>query len=188
MNIEKLYELLEKFITNENIISIKRERIDPDNILATPLVFSQRFLLIVYWYDFFFGGYKIIRINDITDVVQGASELFLEKIYKEEKIIENHKNFPMPNMLSWQQIFKWLFSLNLITIIENEGLDNSDFHIGKILNTKSDTVEISEFDGAGRWIEDTSVVDYENISCVTVQDRYSELMGKYAGELGGERS
>ena len=183
---KKLKDLLEGYIENKNIISIERQKIDPHKIIATPLKMSQHLLLFAYWYDFFPNGFKIIKMDDITSIRHDDSEIFIEEINRNEKIKIDSKRIDSISIINFQQVLKMLAELNVIVTVEHEGYQDSDFYIGEILSIKPESAEILEFDSAGKWYEKSSTVKYEDITCVTFNDNYSLLMGKYA-KLGKEK-
>ena len=173
-------DLLKTYIENRSIISIKREKIDNNTILSTPLKVSTDFLLLAYLYDFFLNGYKIVKIEDITQLKQSDSEKHIEEICNKERILEFRQNFDSLSLTNWQSIFRWISYTDQIVTIESEKLNGSEFYIGSIIVVESDSLAILQFDGAGIWDKDRSIIKYDSISCITFGDMYSSLMGKYA--------
>jgi hypothetical protein len=180
---KKFYDPLENFIKNENIISIKRENLDESKLVSIPVKMSKKLLLVKYWYDFLFDGYKIIRIRDITEIKQ---EMVIEEIHKREKITTNSGNITSLDIDGWQQIFKWMFSLDIIVIIECERINEIDFYIGRILDVRTKAVKILHFDGEGKWDENKTVIKYQHITCVSFYCRYIKFMSRYVACTSSE--
>ena len=176
----KIFDSLENFIKNENIIGIKRENIDENTLLSIPLKISKKFLLVKYWYDFLFDGYKIVRIKDITEIKQVK---VIEEIHKLENIIVENEDITPINIDGWQEMFKSMFSLNMIIIIECERTTGVDFYIGKILNVKKIALDILYFDGEGKWDENKTTIKYKYITCVSFSSRYIKFMSRYVNYI-----
>lgn len=148
-------------------------------MLTIPLSASSEYLLIAELYDFFPNGYKIIRIEDITSIKHGESEKFVEEIIKKENI-QIIYNLSSRDLTSWHAIFNWLALEDRPIIIESEMFENPKFYIGKIINIKTGSIELLQFDGAGVWYKKSTTILYKKISSITFNDKYSLLMSKYA--------
>jgi hypothetical protein len=174
---KKIVNSLKDYIKNENIVSIERNKIDNDWLLSMPLKSSTTLLLLSHLNEFLFDGFKIIRIGDITKL---RHEPTVEEILKREKIAIALEDEQSINIEGWRQAFIELSSINPIVIIECEHLENVDFYIGEIKNVTSESVELLYFDGDGKWDNEISIIDFIDITCVTINDRYSTFMGRYA--------
>jgi tetrahydromethanopterin S-methyltransferase subunit F len=137
---------------------------------------SQKYLLVKYWYDFLFDGYKIVRLEDITEVIQ---EKFVEKIHEREKIVANNELTAPINIDGWQQIFCGFLFSNMVISIECEHIDGVIFYLGKILGATASSVEILQFDGEGKWDECKTMVEFQDITCISFNSRYIKIMSKY---------
>jgi hypothetical protein len=173
----KINTSLKDFINNKNIVSIERKYIDKNKIISVPIKLSKTLLLIKYCYDFIDDGFKIIRLKDISAMKQ---EKVIERINKIEGFLGDSANSISIPIEEWRQVFCCLLSLNKTIIIECEYLNGCRFYIGKILKVKSESVEIITFDGKGKWDKEASIIKYKKITCVTFDDRYSIIMGRYA--------
>ena len=165
---------------NNNLTEIERKNIDTSNILATPLKVSNELLLIAYWYDFVMDGFKVIRISDITNIIQNESIEFIKMIFEKEKIKADELDIQTINISSWYSFFKEIKKEQQIVIVESERKTDSDFYIGRIEMVEDNNLKLLCFDTAGNWDNEASIIGYSNITCVTFQDRYSSYMGKYA--------
>lgn len=168
--------LLNECIKNNWHCCIKREEIDDNQYHSIPVQISKELLLFRYIYDFEFDGYKIIRLEDITYVRHDEQEIFSEMIFRKEHIVQT-KNIPKINLDNMKSIFQNLIHKDVI--IECEILEQNTFLIGKIESVTDKTVDILNFDGVGCLDDIPTTVNYSDITCITIDSRYQNVITKY---------
>ncbi|MBE6876220.1 MAG: hypothetical protein E7496_05765 [Ruminococcus sp.] len=123
--------------------------------------------------DFQLNGFQIRRVADIRKIETRTDACTL--INRKQEILKNIKK-PTINLGSWQTVFESLERLKCFLIIENEYKEK--ISVGRIIKVKKKSVVFQEFDADGKWQESTEI-DFENITTVTFKDRYSSTWQKY---------
>ncbi len=172
-------ELLEKTIKAFQEIKITREKIDLNAIHCYPLLMSDKLLLIQYLYDYEVDGYMIVRLKDITSVRSGDLERFSESIIKNEGIIEDIKNPFFQSVENWNEVFGKLRVMGNNIIIECESTDHSKFYIGEIIDIHEKSISLLNFDGLGEWDEEPTEILYSDITSISFDKRYINIISKY---------
>lgn len=177
-------EKIDKAIDEKRIIRLEREHIDPNCINGVPLLRSKNLLLIEYYNDFYWDGYKVVRIGDVTGVYYNEEERFYERILKQEGIYKGLNIPELEGMYDWKYLFEKLKKLYQTVIIECEEYDIEDFYIGKVLEIKEKQLQFLYFDTMGRWRERPNEINYNEITSVSFADRYSAIYSKYCQPTG----
>lgn len=177
-------EQLLEHINHARYIQINRDEIDDDSLSGIPLSIGNRLLLIKFYYDFSFDGFKILRMQDLTEVRYNATDKFVEKILIEEGLISEEQQSIIKNLDHWKDTFLELKTLNKNIIVELEDYDGDDlsFFIGKIIEVNNDFISFRHFNSIGEWEEKPEKIFYKDISIVTFDDRYSSIISKYVND------
>lgn len=180
MNKLEIKRMINEAIDQRHQIHITRINIDENPIDCIPIAAGKKLLLVEYLYDFLFDGYLVIRINDITSIRSGEIERYSEHIFNSEGIVNHNKLSTIEFDDNWDNIFRWLQSLNEFCIIECESLSSSsNFYIGKIENIRKDSVDLLNFNAIGKWDKHHTNILYEHITLVSFKTRYIDIMRKY---------
>lgn len=178
MNIKKLYNKVEYIFKNKELCTININDSESE-ITGYILDYNNDFLLLQAIYDFVFDGYRIVPFKQISHFVYNNTKRHLSKICKSEGIIP-HNDFALScNISNFDTIFKYLFenekyiALTLINSIHS-------FVLGKIVGIYNECIEIKLIDGAGEWQDETSFINYNEITSVIFNDDYIKYMSKYA--------
>lgn len=172
-------KILEKSIEDHNQIHISRNIIDPHPIDCIPLLSGTNLLLIQYLYDFSLDGYMIIRKKDVSSIRIDENEKFCDFILREEGIIDR-VNVPLSiGLESWKDIFTQLKAQKKNIIIECENIKNGAFYIGKIVDISNNSVTVHCFNGIGEWDLETTKIFFRNITSVSFDKRYINIISKY---------
>ena len=176
---KELLNKLENVVKNSNLCTIKRENIDTNPIHGFPVQYDSQFVLVEYEYDFQMDGYKIIRTKDITELRQGTIEEFVENIFAKEGI-PHHIDTCIVNIIGgFQEFFSQFQKKDSTVIIECEACEENKFLIGKIIKIGEEYVDIICFDALGKWDESEIRVEYQDITCITFESRYINIMSRY---------
>jgi hypothetical protein len=175
----EIREMLQNDIEVPHQVQVKRRKIDANPIECIPLILGRRLLLIKLLYDFQFDGCRIIRIKDITSVRAGESEKFSEFILKEEGILNEIKAPPFVSLDDWGNVFKELNVLEKNIIIECEDIEKGEFYIGKILKINNNSLSFLYFDAVGEWEKESTEIHFKDISSVSFDTRYINIISKY---------
>lgn len=175
----KIRKTLQDSLKNEDVIRITRSKIDNEPIHCVPLVIGEGIVLVHYIYDFQFDGYKIIRTNDVTSVRVKEIERYVKQILLQEGLFEQDKYSFLSNLKGWQDTFDKLKNLGKNVIIECENPKNRGFYIGKISEVNVDSLLLLNFNALGRWDPTATKINFKEITCVTIENRYINIMVKY---------
>lgn len=167
---------IKKCINSRSVCSFERNKIDDLTLYGIPLLISNDLLALYEIYDFEFDGIKVIRLDDITAVYHSESELFIDKILKNEQILIPDNNLKL-NIDSLKDLM--VQYADKFIILECEKNYNNTFYIGKIKKIGDLSVDFLNFDGLGIWDDKSTNIEYSSITCVTVKSRYLNIISKY---------
>lgn len=134
-----------------------------------PISISDNLLQLRFVCDFHLDGYKIVRLNDISEVKYGEVEAFFQTIIEKEYPNENIKIIESDVLNDWQSLLKFSKERNLIIIIEDEVADVDGTYC-----------YMSNFDALGIWDDKVYKILLDNITCITIEDYYTKMLKKYA--------
>jgi hypothetical protein len=174
---------LEQHIQTKELVTIRRDRIDPHGMSVVVLAMSEDLALLQYTYDFFSDGFMIVRVSDITQVRCGAGDKWYEHILRSEWVVST---IAAPFAIDLQD---WKTAVDAINrqwrniIVEDEtAMDSLLFVIGKTISLGYDTLSIRGFDCEGYWDNDCTRFPYSRITAVTFDCNYVNLHSKYVRE------
>jgi len=177
MEYTELLNLLDRAIIGRNVLSIERSDMVETELLCIPIARSEELLLLHVFYDFYPDGYRIVRIEDIYDVIRDASEEFFERIIGAEGVYV-HLQPPMSiDLTSWRTALTSLRGRYDYCIIECD--EQEDFLIGKIMELGEWDFSFWYFDATGKWDDEMDIVDYDDLTGVGFDDNYTNTIIKY---------
>lgn len=181
MDNKKQLAKIEKCMESSSLCAISRDYIDTFSLYGYPVDASGELVAISFIYDFMPDGYKIIRKKDITDVFCGAAERFLDKVIKNE-----HKDFKPElkniKLSTMKALCDELMSSGQIVTLECEDFEENIVLIGKIASIDGNLVSIKTFDALGVWDKEISSVELDDITCITIDNSYVNIISKYLRE------
>ena len=164
---------------NKTLVSICRDNIDANKIHGFILDYSKNFILLHHVYDFHLDGLLVLRINDITEICSNKTDAFQTQLLKDEGLFDQIDFNVGCNLKSWKTILTSLAKNKVYLIIEDENPEYPIFLIGKLSKILNDNVSLLGFSGAGNWDEDESVMYYEDISSLQVNNNYIEFYKRF---------
>lgn len=179
MKRSEIIEIIQQAVELKHQAKINRNKIDEEAIHCMPLLLGWNLLMIQFLDDFQPDGYIILRTRDITFARSGESERFSEMILKEEGILSQLKEPPEIDLHNWGTVFRSLQSLGRNISIECERIEDGEFYIGKIIEVNNKSVSLLYFNGVGEWDEEPTDILYEEITQVSFDNRYINIMSKY---------
>lgn len=174
---------IEKCLENKNCVTVYRELIDAYSIRGYLLDAGRELVLMQSVYDFSLDGFRLLRRRDITDIVYDAAEQFLEYIQVQEGIA-NAVGCPYALALDdWKDAFEsWRTQQrNLIIEVESHDDDMERMMIGRIVDVTTDAVILHGFDATGQWDEKPTRMSCRDITTVSLDTRYCNILSKYVG-------
>ncbi len=177
MEHNELLEQLDNAIAARSVISIGRPDAAETELLCIPIARSDELLLVHIFYDFYPDGYRVVRIEDIYDVLRDGSELFFERILGAEGVYANLKAPSRIDLSSWKNLLTSLKGRFDYCIVECD--DEEDFLIGRVMEIRDWDFTFWYFDATGKWDEELDLVDYEDLTAVSFDDNYTKTIIKY---------
>ena len=173
----EILQKLDQAIAGRSVITIERPEIAETDLLCIPIARSEDLLLAHVFYDFFPDGYRVIRIEDISDVIRDESEVFFQRILVAEGVYARLKLPGAIELGSWRTVLQSLRGKYDYCIIESEQED--DFLIGRVVDIGEWEFNFWYFDATGRWDDELDVVDYDELTSITFDDNYTNTIIKY---------
>lgn len=173
----ELLELIDNAIAARSVLSIERPDVAETELLCIPIARSEELLLVHVFYDFYPDGYRIIRLEDIYDVIRDGSEMFFERIIGAEGVYVNLKAPARLNLTSWKTALESLRGRYDYCILECD--EEEDFLIGRVMEIRDWELTFWYFDATGKWDDELDVVDYEDLTAISFDDNYTNTIIKY---------
>ncbi len=178
MNNQKSIQKIEKCIDAKSLCAIEREYVDTLCIYGYPVKMSDELCMLTFVYDFTVDGYKIIRKSDVTEVYFGEEEKFLQKVTESENDGFAPKALDV-KIDSMRALFEDLKKSGSLVTVECEDFEGNILLIGKVDSVDGDVLTLRTFDGVGKWDKETSSVDIDDVSCVSLDNLYMKIIEKY---------
>ena len=181
MKIESNDKMLQRHIDKKNFVKFNRTfREQEENISGFILKMSTDFLLIQIENDFLLDGYAIIRKDQFDSLRCNKHERTHKRILKSEGIFDIDYGIDKDiDLTSWQTIFKNLKKFDFHVIVECEDLEEPDFIIGPIKRVTKNSTSIQFYDSTGLLEDRPTLVNYNLITIVKFDDRYTKTYKKY---------
>lgn len=177
---DKDKRLIQRCIKNKQQIAILRESMDADNLILIPLKMSDHIIAGHYVRDFVLDGYKIISLAEITSIKRGALEEYHDEILRGEYSFGKNNYIEKVNIETWQGFFEDISKFGKMINITQEHLGETFFYVGRVIAVKQEQLEFLEINPEGEWDDETTMIEYEEITMVDFGDRYSSMLHKYS--------
>lgn len=168
------------------LVSIRRDELDDAQIMGFLLSHSKELVLIQYIADFRTDGLMVLRKQDITYLECDKTAQFQYQILRANGVIDAidfSVNFAVTN---WHTVFSGMANEYSICSVEEEGVDDYLFMIGKLVTLNSQSVTMHEFTGSARWLDDYTEIDFADITCFRVDDHYGNAYLQYFENVAAE--
>jgi len=179
MNTEKLQELVQL----RRAIRIRPKYATDQAIHGFPLVVSEQFILIHEINDFHLDGYTVIPLRNLYAVRSGKAERMIERVFTGEGAFDKITVPEEVRLDSFRDLFRSIQKLGKLVIVDSVEVDGEtmeeDSFIGKIVGMSPRSVAILNFNGAGEWETEPTVVSYKQIKWVTFDNEYVNTFAKY---------
>ena len=179
MNTGEVTAALKNLIYNKKQCCIWRTGLEDYPIRCIPLAVSKYFILIAVIDDFLIDGYQVIRLEDVTCVERGDTEVFLERVFLSENIEVNRDNLLLGHMDSMQDMFTVFLNSKKHISIENETEEQFFFYIGIVLEVTDQYIDFIDYDEMGIWRRNSERVFYKDITCISFKSNYINVLSKY---------
>lgn len=174
---------LQQCLKRKAMCAVERAYIDVNSMYGFLVGMSGELAVLSFVYDFMPDGYKIIRTRDVTDVMCTDAEQFFEAIV----LKENEGFTPVPAEYAIDNmavLCKDLMERGAYVTVELEGFEENFLYIGKIVEVTQKALSLRIFDALGVWEKEAVCVPLEDVTCISVGNRYVNILSRY---LSGDR-
>lgn len=169
---------LNEFIENRSLVSVRRDNIHSQSLQAFPIRFSPSLLLVQYVCDFRLDGQLIVRREDITSITCRATDKFQRTLLDDNGVIDKVDFAFNAELSSFTRLLKSRPPRSIV-ILEEEGLDDSTFWIGRFVDADNGTVRMHEFSGAANWRDNLTRIGQDDITCCQLNTNYIRFYAEY---------
>jgi hypothetical protein len=163
-----------------SLVTIEREKLDPDRLYRVIIGQSPALTLMHQEYDFQFDGYVALRTKDISLCTSSESNDYCERLMRREGLWERAPQWVRKLSIGgWPELLADL--VGRVVIVEDEVRDS--FCIGPLLEAQAKHAAVHYFDGCGQ-LQDVVKVPYSRITSVRFGDRYSTIHAKHLVAAG----
>lgn len=167
------YHIIEKLL-----ITVERNCIEKEVLRGFPLYINSEILIMTKIYDFHDEGILVLKTSDISDAYSKESDVFFEKICKQEELDRFVNPFP-----SCETMYDILLAIDTniqyITIQCEKEESELYYSIGKLGTVTPTAVTMNTFDTSGHWEADVRTIPYEAITLISIGDHYAKTYYKY---------
>ncbi|MCL2646933.1 MAG: hypothetical protein FWD61_07990 [Phycisphaerales bacterium] len=179
-----------KYLKFQELVDLKRAvTITPkyppyDTSLGFPLAVSEEMLLMHEIVEFHLAGYSIMPIYEIRAVRSKKAERMVEKIFEGEGLVSRIGIPELPPLNDWPDLFHYFRRERKLIQVEffetaEPGFSDEAFAVGKITGLSARSVAVLNFDAAGQWDSEATVIAYDNIKRIRFDNEYINIFSKY---------
>jgi len=179
-----------KYLKFQELVDLKRAvTITPkyppyDTAMGFPLAVSEEMLLMHEIVEFHLAGYSIMPIYEIRAVRSKKAERMVEKIFEGEGLMGRIGIADVPPLNDWPELFQYFRRAQKLVQVEHfdtvePGFSDEAFTVGKITGLSARSVAIRNFDTAGQWDSEATVIAYDNIKRIRFDNEYINIFSKY---------
>lgn len=180
MKKKKIRKRIEKAVKSRQICRIYTEYEPEEPSRFLPLAISEELVYMIKDGDPEAYGYSIRSLDVIQKVKMEDGEV--KTASKEE--MEHVKEAPELNIADWPSVFQTLGKYGKVVIVESEKLAKKDgrYAVGRIEKVGKKQVTIRYYGPDTVWENKRWKIPYENVTWVTVDSRYAEVLNRYVPE------
>ena len=155
-----------------------------DTSLGFPLAVSEEMLLLHEIVEFHLSGYSVMPIYEIRSVRSKKAERTIERIFEAEGLIKQVGIPEAPPLTDFPDLFQWFKRQGKLIQVEyfdtpEPGFSDEALAVGRISGLSARSVAINNFDPAGNWDSEATVVGYDKIKRVRFDTEYINVFSKY---------
>jgi hypothetical protein len=183
VNKEKVIQKLEKHCSEKLYVRLTRKK---GSFEGTTTGFilnkSSDFILFQETDEFRILGYQVIPIQTIKHVRYNKNDKTIERILKEEGLLNEVKAKYEVDLTDWNSIVKDIKATGLTIISECEHPKLDFFCIGHLKRINKKSISIRYFNAQGIMDKKNTKHNFEDITKLSFDDRYANVFSKYVTE------
>jgi hypothetical protein len=180
MDATTILEALQSAIDRGEKVTLERRELSADAWCGLPLMMSDDFVLLRALRDFYFDGFVVVRLRDITAVRSGEMERFMERVMRAEGFFDNLRP-PKPLLLrSWRTVLEGVRAHYRFAIVECENASDDGFYLGEIAEVDDDQMALFYIQANGVRDVVRTEIPLDEVTVVRFDDPYVNLFGKYS--------
>lgn len=173
---ESIKERISKHIEGHDYIQIKRKG-TAESWMCIPLAISERFLMILRFYDFEPYGYEIFLVDSIASIQCSDADVFFGHVVMREGALAWIEGRPEIELCDWKTVFSF-FSAGGELVTVDIGKEDC-VNVGRVTGGTDTTLQMRCFSPSGVWDEEDLIEPYENITGVELRNSYLRMFAKY---------
>jgi hypothetical protein len=151
----------------------------------TGLILEQNdeFILVADTNDFMINGLTIYRKKDITEILYSDNQKYMEKIMLKEGRIDEAISRRLQydfELGSLKELLDFVFRNDLAFTAECKYGSRDDFYLGTLESVKNKKFKMNYINADGRYDFKTVTVEFEDVTMLTFDNEYANLIRKYA--------
>ncbi|MDR2909385.1 MAG: hypothetical protein LBU86_05845 [Oscillospiraceae bacterium] len=171
-------EILDNAIARRQALTLQRPELPEPELLCIPIKRSEELLLVHVFYEFRPDGYRIVRLEDIGEILRDEVEEFFERIIAAEGVYTSLKAPPETDLSSWSRALSSIKGRYECCILECED-EEDDFLVGRLMELSDWDFTFWYFDATGRWDDELYTIDYDDLTAASFDDNYTNTIIKY---------
>lgn len=176
-----MYVSLAEHIGTGKMIRLERGLAGEPSLHGYLLGLSPALGLIHCFDDFEPDGYTLFRLEDVLTLRRGPHEEHWDRMLKGENLLSGLRpsvNVDLADItVALRSIQKFL--PDLIIECENEGEEESDFFLGRLLDITPEAVSLHYVDALGHWDEAPTLIPTREITKVQFETPYLKRFMRY---------
>ena len=171
-------------LKSRNLVSIRRERIDDNQIQAFILAASRKLVALQYVADFQLDGLMVLRVADISEMRRTRTDEFQQGLLAEEGVLKKvpfGKQFDLDN---WGSVLRQFAAKYPLMILECEAQEEKLFAIGRVAEAGVRDVSFECFSGTGKWSEEPASYRYSDLASCQVDNAYINAYRRHFERVG----
>ena len=177
-----MYVSLAEHVGTGQMIRLDRGLAGEPSLHGYLLGLSPELGLVHCFDDFEPDGYTLFRLEDVLSLARGPHEEHWDKMLKGEGLLGGLRapvEVDLTDLPSAMRAIQRRFP-DLIVECEDEGDEDVDFYLGRVLEVTSDAIALHYIDALGRWDEAPTIIPTRRMTKVQFDTPYLRRFMRYA--------
>ncbi len=170
---------LKSHISQRDLVSIHRERVDALRIQGIVIAASKELLLLRYVYDFRPDGLLVLSRDSVSKLQVTATDEFQRQMLVDEGIFDRIDFEPQYPVDSWRSFLTAVKEENRLLILEEEFLPEPSFVIGTVSKVGKKKASCNYFTGIARWEKEPVKVSLKQLTSCQINNGYLSAYERY---------